>query len=372
MEKLDPGGQTKLIVIDAHEDLAWNALTFGRDYRRSVVETRQLERRTDVPRHNGQTLLGWPEWIQGRVAIIFSSLFAAPARWNEGQWDTQCYSGAEQAHQQYRANLDTYLRWADESPEYFRIIRSVQDLESHWAAWQNPAYEGPVGLVLLMEGADGIREPAEVEQWFEWGVRILGPAWAGTRYAGGTKEPGPLTDLGRELIAHMDAMGMILDLSHLSEDGAQEALDRFGGAVLASHTSPLARVPNAEFPERHVSDVLIQRIAERQGVIGLLPANRFLKDGWYTGMDRDLVGMEDIVAAIDHVCQLLGSADHIAFGSDFDGGFGLDGVPKGLDSIADLKIIADGLQQHGYEEQDISGIMGLNWYHLLQRTLPKD
>jgi membrane dipeptidase len=361
-----------LIVIDAHEDLAWNALVFGRDYRRSVEETRRLEATTDIPQHNGQTLLGWPEWIRGRVAIVFGSLFATPSRWIAGRWDTLSYDGPDKAHQQYRANLDTYRQWADERPDYFKIICSVADLEDHWKEWQDPAHQGPVGLVLLMEGADGVREPAEVEQWFEWGVRIIGPAWAGTRYAGGTKEPGPLTDLGRELVAHMEACGMLLDLSHLSEDGAREALDLFGGTVLATHTSPLARVPNAEFPERHVSDALMHLIAEREGVIGLLLGNRFLQDGWSIGMDRELVGMEDVVAAIDHICQLLGSADHVAIGSDFDGGFGLDRVPKGLDSIADLQLIGDALHQQGYPERDISGIMGLNWYHLLQRSLPKD
>jgi len=361
-----------LIVIDAHEDLAWNVLTFARDYRRSAMETRQIEAGTEIPLHNGQTLLGWPEWIRGRVALVFGSLFAAPSRWSEGPWDTLVYDEPEEAYRHYRANLDTYLRWIDESPDHFRIIRNVRELEHHWASWQDPGQESPIGLLLLMEGADGIREPAEVAQWFEWGVRILGPAWAGTRYAGGTKEPGPLTELGRQLLIYMEACGMILDLAHLSEDGAREALDRFGGTILASHTSPLARVPNVAFPERHVSDALIRLIAERDGVIGLLLGNRFLQDNWIPGMDRDLVGMADVVAAIDHVCQLLGSADHIAIGSDFDGGFGLDRIPKGFDSIADLQLIGEALRQHGYRDQDVSGIMGLNWYHLLHRSLPKD
>jgi membrane dipeptidase len=361
-----------LIVIDAHEDLAWNALTFGRDYRRSVIETRQLEAGTDTPKHNGQTLIGWPEWQRGRVAIVFSSLFAAPERWCEGPWDTLCYGGPEQAQLQYRASLDLYRQWVDESPGYYRFILSVQDLEGQWAAWQDPEYKGPVGLLLLMEGAEGLREPAEVEQWFDWGVRILGPAWSGTRYAGGTKEPGPLTELGHELLRHMEACGMILDLSHLSDEGAREALDRFGGSVMASHTSPLAHVPNAEFPERHISDEAIRQLADRKGVMGLLLGNGFLQDGWRIGMERELVGMEDILAAIDYVCQLLGSADHVALGSDFDGGFGLDWVPKGLDSIADLQLIGDALRQWGYSDEDVAGILGLNWYHLLQDSLPRD
>jgi membrane dipeptidase len=361
-----------VIIIDAHEDLAWNALTFGRDYRRDMDETRRLEAESDTPYHNGQTLIGWSEWIRGRVAIVFSSLFAAPTRWCEGDWDVLCYDSPEQAYLHYRASLDVYLHWTEESPDKTRLIKNTQDLEAQWKLWQDPTYEGPVGFVLLMEGADGIREPAEVEQWFEQGVRILGPAWSGTRYAGGTKEPGPLTDLGRELLAHMDAYGMILDLSHMSEDGAREALDLFQGPIMASHTSPLARVPNAEFPERLISDEMIRLIAERHGVMGLLIGNRFLQNNWVIGMERDLVGMKDILAAIDHVCQLLGNADHIALGSDFDGGFGLDQVPAGLDSIADLQLIGDALLEYGYTMKDVGAILGLNWYHLLQRSLPED
>jgi membrane dipeptidase len=329
-----------LIIIDAHEDLAWNALTFGRDYRRAMVETRRLEAKDDTPKYNGQALIGWPEWIKGRVGIVFSSLFSAPLRWKEGPWDTLCYDNPVEAHHHYQASLDVYSQWIEESPDKIQLIKDTHTLQDHWAAWQDPTCAGPVGFIMLMEGADGIREPAEVAQWFERGVRILGLSWSGTRYAGGTKEPGPLTDLGRELLRHMDACGMILDLSHLSEDGAREALDLFQGPVIASHTSFLARVPNAEFPERLLSEEMIRLI--------------------------------DIVAAIDYVCQLLGNANHIALGSDFDGGFGLDQVPMGLDSIADLRLIGDALQEYGYTPEDVEAIMGLNWYHLLQRSLPED
>jgi membrane dipeptidase len=87
--------------------------------------------------------------------------------------------------------------------------------------------------------------------------------------------------------------------------------------------------------------------------MGLLLGNRFLQNNWVLGMDRDLVGMQDL-------------------GSDFDGGFGLDQVPMGLDSIADLRLIGDALQEYGYTPEDVEAIMGLNWYHLLQRSLPED
>ena len=66
-------------IIDAHEDLAYSSLSFGRDYRLSALETRQSEEGTHVPERNGQTLLGWPEYQQGQVALVFGTLFIAPA-----------------------------------------------------------------------------------------------------------------------------------------------------------------------------------------------------------------------------------------------------------------------------------------------------
>ena len=66
-----------VILVDAHQDLAWNMLSFGRDYTRPVAETRQREAGTITPGYTGDTLLGWPEYQKGRVAVVFSTLFAA-------------------------------------------------------------------------------------------------------------------------------------------------------------------------------------------------------------------------------------------------------------------------------------------------------
>src|SRR5512136_539883 len=98
------------IIIDAHQDLAWNILTFGRDYTLSAAETRQREVGTNAPQANGETLLGWPNYQQARVAVVFSTLFAAPIRDKLGEWDRQCYSSAEEAHHLYKMQLNVYER----------------------------------------------------------------------------------------------------------------------------------------------------------------------------------------------------------------------------------------------------------------------
>ena len=362
-----------MIIVDGHEDLAWNALTFDRDYTRSAFETRAKEEGTSIPEWNGDTLLGWPEWVQGGVAVVFATLFSTPLRWKKEPWDVRCYADAEEAHSLYRSDLAYYHRLVGEHSGKFRLILDKHDLGITKSNWQKAEdEERSVGMVLLMEGADGVRSPDDLQEWFDGGVRILGPAWAATRYAGGTGEPGPLTNLGRELLDVMAQVGMILDLSHLAEEGAVEALDRFQGSILVSHTSPIAVVPNAEKPERHITDLVIRLTAERDGVIGLVLGNRFLKDGWEPSQGRDIVTLADVATGIDYICQMLGDAAHVGLGSDFDGGFGLDKVPQGLDSVADLRLIGESLDARGYNQKDIEGILGENWLRFLHRALPEN
>jgi membrane dipeptidase len=170
----------------------------------------------------------------------------------------------------------------------------------------------------------------------------------------------------------MADVGMILDLAHLAEEGAVEALDNFPGPILVSHTSPLALVPSAEEPERHITDLVIRRTADREGVIGLLLGNRFLKDGWEPSQGREIVTLADVATGIDYICQMLGDAAHVGIGSDFDGGFGLDKVPQGLDSVADLRLIGESLDARGYNQEDIEAILGGNWLRFLRRALPEN
>jgi len=362
-----------VIIVDGHEDMAWNALTFDRDYKRSALETRAIEKTTSIPAWNGDTMLGWPEWVQGGVAVVFTTLFSTPLRWKKDPWDVRCYADASEAYSLYRSDLAYYHRLVEEHAEKFHLILDKLELGITESAWRKAEdEERSVGMVLLMEGADGVRSPGELQEWFDGGVRILGPARAATRYAGGTGEPGPLTDLGRELLNAMADVGMILDIAHLADDGAVEALDLFQGSILVSHTSPLALVPSADKPERHITDNVIRLTADREGVIGLLLGNRFLKDGWKPSQDRNDVTLAEVATGIDYICQMLGDATHVGIGSDFDGGFGLDKVPQGLDSVSDLRLIGESLDARGYNQEAIEGFLGGNWLRFLQRALPEN
>jgi membrane dipeptidase len=363
-----------MIIVDSHEDLAWNMATFGRNYLTSVDDTRQSERNTIIPKVNGDTLLGWPEYQRGQVAVVFGTLFAAPMRAQEADWDTQCYLESEQAFQLYNSQLDLYQRLVEDHADKFSLIQTRGDLKAVIKPWQQEqeGEEGwPVGIIVLMEGAEGVRAPSELEKWWLRGVRIIGPAWRGTRFCGGTREPGPLTKVGFALLEAMASLGFGLDISHMDEAAVLQALDSYPENILASHANAKTLLKGTE-SNRHLSDRVIQGLLEREAVIGVVPLNGFLKAGWLRGDPRQGIDLQDVVAHIDYICQMAGDARHVGLGSDFDGGFGLQSTPLGIDTIADLQKLVPLLAEKGYDEVDIAAVMGQNWIEMLRRILPTE
>lgn len=357
------------MLVDAHQDIAWNMLTFGRDYTLPQAEIRRLEYGSPASQHNGDTLLGWDVYRQSCLAVVFATLYACPARWQEGGWDVLCYRTTEQARQAYRRQIDLYLALAAEHPGKFRVLSSSTALGRHLDQWRQAPQDTPLGLVILMEAAEGIGDLSELEEWWRLGLRIIGPAWAGTRFCGGTQEPGPFTKAGYQLLDAMASFGFILDLSHMHETAALQALDHYHGRIIASHANAadLLKRPDSN---RHLSDQVIRGLLEREGIIGLVPYNLFLSPTWQKGDARDGITLDHMVDHIDYVCQLAGDALHCGIGSDFDGGFGVQSVPQDIDSIADLQNIPAILAKRGYSPDDIRAILGENWVRLLEETLP--
>lgn len=363
-------------IIDSHEDLAWNMLCYGRDYTRSALETRELEAGTPTVAANGECLIGWPEYQQGRVMAVFSTLYASPKRAQLTGTEKIFYPDSDfnSAHRLYWQQLELYHRLADSHPDHFRLIGSRADLSGLLDHWNSPSETGhPVGLIPLMEGADGIRSPNELAQWWEFGLRTIGLAWAGTRYAGGTNEPGPLTDEGRTLLRAMADFPFTLDLSHMDEASSVEALDIYGGPIVATHSNCLALLnEDTHYHNRHLSDRVIQGLLERNGIIGVLPLNTFLKANWAhaNGSRREEVSLSVLADHIDHICQMAGDSLHVALGSDFDGGFGLQSVPPEINTIADLHKLEDFLRPRGYSDADLAALLGENWLRHLNANLP--
>lgn len=359
------------LIIDAHADIAYNMLEYKRDYTRSLNETRQLEANTFIIKENGDSLISWHEYQRGQVGLIFATLFAPPIRFRTHENEKQVYKNFDEAHKLYKTQLDVYQRMTDSMPDKFRIIASKPDLNLLLDHWASPTPEHPVGMVILMEGGEAIRNLSELEEWHKLGVRLIGPAWVGTRYCGGWKEPGPLTDDGRKLLSAMADFNFVLDLSHMDERAAIEALDIYEGSIVGTHANCATLMPNSN-TNRHFTDRIIEGIIEHDGVIGIVPFNTYLKSGWSRDKKhaRQEVPLQTVVNHIDHICQIAGNSKHVGIGSDFDGGFGLQSVPPEIESVADLQKLAPLLSARGYNQTDIENILGNNWLTRLKRDLP--
>ena len=354
-----------MLIIDAHLDLSMNALQGNRDLLRSAYTIRTQE--TGIP-GKGQGTVAYPEMRQGRIALSFVTLFARSTGNPAPHFD---FASPVQACGVAQGQLAYYR--ALEETGHVRIITALQDLDNHiadWQAWEtdtsDPDNTPPLGFVISMEGADPILQPDQLEGWVNGGLRLIGLTHYGPgRYAGGTGTEIGLTELGPPLLAEMERLGVILDLTHCSDQSFWQALEHYSGLVLASHNNCRALVPH----QRQFSDEQLRAIFERDGVIGAAFDAWMLHPGWVTGKTpHNKVTLSTVVDHIDYICQLAGNSRHAAIGTDLDGGYGREQSPSDLDTIADLQNLTGLLEARGYSTNDIAAIMHGNWLRFLHEA----
>ncbi len=339
-----------MTLTDAHLDLAYNALRG-----RAVLQPA----REQIPDIQGIPSVGLPDLRAGNVGLICATIFCQP---DLGADKGGGYRTVDEAN---RTGWEQ-LHWYERQFEYaqLRLVIRRDDPALADEVTGRLSNLDPIPTILLIEGADPIRSADELPKWFDAGVRMIGLAWQQTRYAGGTAAPGPLTDEGINLIAAMDRLGMIHDLSHLAEQSFWQLLDQSGGPVAASHSNCRALIPT----DRHLSDPMIRAIASRGGMIGINFFDRFLLPTDQQGKRR--ANLADVVRQVDHLANLLGGTQNIGLGTDMDGGLGRDQIPVEITTSADLPRVGDALADGGYSDDDILGILGRNWRRYFARTLP--
>jgi membrane dipeptidase len=353
-----------MLVFDAHLDLAWNAVDWNRDLLKPVEQIRQNERgMTDSSR--GTSTVSFPDLRRGQVGIFIATLLARSLA--PGQVPSfRRYASMEAAYASAQGQMAYYR--ALEKQGHLRWIKDTAALDEHIRAWEANHQRQPLGFILSMEGADPILTPEQVEEWWQAGLRIVGPAHYGiSPYAHGTGTEGGLFPQGPDLLREMQRVGMILDVTHLSDQSLDEALEIYDGPLLASHHNCRALVPN----QRQLSDDQIKRLITRGAVIGTALDAWMLHPGWVRGEscpEEAGVNLERVIDHIDHVCQLAGNTRHAALGTDLDGGFGREQSPCDLDTIGDLQKVPELLRARGYPAPAVQGIMHGNWLRFFQEA----
>lgn len=351
-------------VVDAHLDLAWNALQWNRDLRESVQVLRVREASESGP-GRGRNTVALPELRSGGVRVCFATMLARSSGTVRAHVD---FASAEQANAVALGQLAYYR--ALERGGHLRVLTDCRDLHAHAASADADEPNLPLGVVLAMEGADPILDPEDIQSWAAAGLRTVGLAHYGPgRYAGGTGTGSGLTDLGKALLPLLQPAGVALDLTHLSDAAFWQVLEAFDGPVHVSHGNCRALVPN----QRQFSDEQIRAVAERGGVIGVALDSWMLTPGWVKGHSRrEDVTFARVMEHIEHVCTLLGESRTIGIGSDLDGGFGTEQSPEGLETIADLRLLEGMLAQRGFSDDAIANIQRNNWLRWLRSWLTPD
>ncbi len=349
-----------MIIIDGHLDLAMNALNWNRDLRLTVHETRQIEQGMEQKGRAAGTV-SFPDMRRGNVAVTFCTVIARveyPGAVRPGARTHEIAYGRAQGMLAYYREL--------QRQNVIRMIADQPTMDHHIKDWEANPDTAPIGCVLTMEGADPIVEPSQVHDWWDQGLRAVSLTHYGpSAYAFGTESVGGLTPKGRDLLREMDQLGMILDVTHFSDDSFWEAVNLFQGPVIATHSNARALVPG----DRQLTDDMINHMIERGGVIGTAMDAWMLEPNWVRGETLPAnVTIETAVDHIDHVCQLAGNAKHAAIGTDLDGGYGTEQCPNDLDTIADLQKISELLSKRGYAATDIEAIMHQNWLDALARA----
>lgn len=321
--------------VDGHLDLAYIAMQSG------DIRTDSLCDQTRC--------VSIPALRRGNVGVIAATIFvergsdAAAQPW--GYKDESDWIGANRA-----AELQMDFYDSLETAGLVRIVRTTADLDD----------QSTTRLLVLMEGADPIRDASDVARWYARGIRMCGLTWAlGSRFAGGNQSGGGLTAQGRDVVAAFDALGILHDASHLCDQAFDDLAAVTTRPIVASHSNCRALMrPN----QRHIRDDQVRFIASRGGVVGLNLYGKFLAD------DRPAT-LHDALNHVQHVADMAQCDDLCALGSDLDGGFTPQAVPEELRGPDRYHALTDALAVRGWSESACGKFAGKNWLRVWRATL---
>ena len=307
------------IVLDGHVDTP--SIMLDRGY---LLENPHAGDHLDLPR-----------MVEGGLDGAFFSIYVA-RRYGEGQEATDRALAMIEEVQRQVVGLDgaALARTADD----VRRIRQDGDRAVLMGLEGGHALQGDPAVLRLL-AANGVRyvtlTHTNTNSWAD--ASTDAPRWGG------------LNRLGESLIVEMNRLGVLVDLSHVSDDTFSDALRVSRAPVILSHSSCRALHRHA----RNVSDDMLQALADNGGVI--------MVNFYRTYLGRGRVTVETVLDHIDHAVEVAG-VDHVGLGSDFDG---VPSLPTGLGDVTRLPYLTYGMLQRGYSESDIRKILGGNTLRVL-------
>lgn len=238
------------------------------------------------------------------------------------------------------------------------LIKKIDDLE-------RANKENKIGVIFHIEGVGGFdTEFHLLNILYRLGLRSFGITWSDMNIFGSGSSFDPsvpedtrgLTAEGKELVLEANKLGIIIDVSHLSDKSFHDVLEVSKKPIIASHSSCRAISPVS----RNLTDDMIRDLAENGGLMGINFGNMFLREDCGRSDDTPFT---KIIDHVDHVKNLVGS-DHVAFGSDFDG----TGVPLEIKDITGYNILREEMVKRGYSEKDINKICHGNFMRIFEKV----
>ncbi len=347
-------------IFDGHNDTLLNLHLPDCGRGRSFFERSSLGH-IDLPRAR-----------EGGFGGGFFACFAPPDP--EGGWDMEQalvvkedsyeVAGAPAVNPAYArrtadALVSLLFRIEAESEGQLKVVRTAEEVESCLR-------EGILASILHFEGAENLGpDPAALEEYYETGLRSLGLVWSRSNaYASGvpfrfpsSPDTGPgLTDRGKELVRECNRMGVLIDLSHLNEEGFWDVAGLTDAPLVATHSNAHALCPST----RNLTDRQLDAICDSDGMVGVNFATAFLREDGKEGANTPL---STVVRHVDYLAERVG-VDRVGFGSDFDGAR----VPKGIGDVSGLPNLMDALREGGYGEAELRKLAHENWVRVLRKT----
>lgn len=258
----------------------------------------------------------------------------------------------------------------EESPDLLMLCTCAKDFEL-------AARDGKIGFLMSFEGAEPLSSCLTLHAFYQMGVRGLGLAWSRRNAAAdgcdflGSLKKGGLTPYGRELVKEAERLHMLIDVSHLSDEGVEDVLQITSCPIIASHSNARAIAGN----NRNLTDAQMREIAARGGMAGLNGCSIIASE------DGSKATVRSLMEHLDHMISVMGE-DHVGFGFDFCDTFLQQSSSQDLERFPEFPFdivkghreipgFREHLSRYGYSPERIRKLSGLNWLELFRRVFQK-